>query len=95
MTRSLIPALTIATLLLCAPHDNQKVAQGQAASTRMQKRWLFFWRDMSDPKEVDRMIARFPAAKAEGYNGIAFSWNVPASKAAELRTGGQSGLALR
>ncbi len=26
----------------------------------MHKRWLFIWRDMSDSKEVDRMIARFP-----------------------------------
>jgi hypothetical protein len=51
----------------------------------MQKRWLFVWRDMSDPKEVDRMIARFPRAKAAGYNGVAFSYKIPAGKAAELR----------
>lgn len=51
----------------------------------MQKRWLFVWRDMSDPKEVDRVIARFPRAKASGYNGVAFSYNVPAAKAPELR----------
>ena len=48
----------------------------------MQKRWLFVWRDMSDPKEVDRMIARFPRAQAAGYNGVAFSYNIPAEKAA-------------
>lgn len=51
----------------------------------MQKRWLFIWRNMSDPAEVDRMIARFPRAQADGYNGVAFSYNVPAAKAAELR----------
>jgi hypothetical protein len=51
----------------------------------MQKRWLFVWRDMHNPKEVDRMIARFPRAKAAGYNGIAFSHNVPKEKAAELK----------
>jgi len=51
----------------------------------MQKRWLFVWRDMSDPKEVDRMIARFPRAKADGFNGVAFSYNVPEAKAPELR----------
>ncbi|HLK58081.1 MAG TPA: carbohydrate binding domain-containing protein [Chthonomonadaceae bacterium] len=51
----------------------------------MQKRWLFIWRDLSDPKEVDRMIARFPRAQTDGYNGVAFSYNIPASKAAELK----------
>jgi hypothetical protein len=51
----------------------------------LQKRWLFVWRDMSDPKEVDRMIARFPRAQADGYNGVAFSYNIPAAKAAALK----------
>jgi hypothetical protein len=32
----------------------------------LQKRWLFVWRDMSDPKEVDRMIARSPALRRMG-----------------------------
>ncbi len=52
---------------------------------KMQKRWLFVWRDMSDPKEVDRMIARFPLAHTAGYNGVAFSSNIPAAKATELK----------
>jgi hypothetical protein len=52
---------------------------------RLQKRWFFVWRDMSDAKEVDRMIARFPQAKAAGYNGVAFASNIPKAKAAELR----------
>jgi hypothetical protein len=51
----------------------------------MKKRWLFVWRDMSDPKEVDRMIARFPRAHQDGYNGVAFAYNVPKEKAAELK----------
>jgi hypothetical protein len=51
----------------------------------LQKRWLFVWRDMSDPKEVDRVIARFPRAKADGYNGVVFSYNIPPEKAAALR----------
>ncbi|MCX6380517.1 MAG: carbohydrate binding domain-containing protein [Armatimonadetes bacterium] len=54
-------------------------------ASAMKKRWLFVWRDMSDPKEVDKMIARFPRAKASGYNGVAFSYNIPAAKAPELR----------
>ncbi len=67
----------------------------QPAGARMQKRWLFVWRDMSDAKEVDRMIARFPRAKADGYNGVAFSFNVPAAKAPELRQAArQNGLDL-
>src|SRR5438874_13121957 len=65
------------------------------ASAGMKKRWLFVWRDMSDPKEVDRMIARFPRAKQDGYNGVAFSYNVPEAKAAELRQAAkQNGLDL-
>jgi hypothetical protein len=55
------------------------------AQPRLQKRLLFVWRDMSDPKEVDRMIARFPRAQAAGYNGVAFSYNIPRGKAGALR----------
>ena len=51
----------------------------------LQKRWLFVWRDMSDPREVDRMVARFAQARSAGYNGVAFSHNIPREKAAELR----------
>jgi Carbohydrate binding domain len=60
-----------------------------AASSGLQKRWLFVWRNMSDPKEVDRMIARFPRAQADGYNGVAFSYNIPEEKAAELKQAAQ------
>src|SRR6516165_2581866 len=56
-----------------------------ATTVTLQKRWLFVWRDMSDPKEVDRMIARFPRAQADGYNGVAFAANIPSGKAAELK----------
>jgi len=61
----------------------------------MQKRWLFVWRDMSRPEEVDRMIARFPRAKAAGYNGVVFSCDIPEAKAAELKEAArQNGLDL-
>ena len=53
------------------------------------KHWLFIWRDMSDAKEVDRMIARFPRAQAAGYNGVAFSYNIPPAKAPELKQAAQ------
>lgn len=58
--------------------------QPEHAASRMQKRWLFIWRNMHDPKEVERMIARFPQAKAAGYNGVVFSYNIAPAKAAEL-----------
>jgi hypothetical protein len=53
--------------------------------TGMQKRWLFFWRDMGNPKVVDETIAMFPRAKADGYNGVVFTCNFAAEKAAELK----------
>ncbi len=61
-----------------------------ATATALPKRWLFVWRDMSDAQEVDRMIARFPGARAAGYNGVAFSYNIPAAKAAALTEAAQA-----
>lgn len=69
----------------CAAPAPTPAKPAQPAQNRMQKRWLFVWRDMNDPKEVDRMIARFPRAQAAGYNGVAFSYNIPAAKAPALR----------
>lgn len=61
------------------------LSRAQPAPTRrLEKRWLFVWRNMADPKEVDRMIARFPQAQAAGYNGLAFSYNIPPAKGPEL-----------
>jgi len=76
-------ALLAGTLLFgaawAAPKPSSRSPSG------LEKRWLFVWRDMSDPREVDRMIARFPRARAAGYNGVAFSYNIPEGKAGELR----------
>src|SRR5689334_24592467 len=79
--------LLVSALLFHAAWAEQNPALRSAPRERsgMQKRWLFVWRDMSDPKEVDRMIARFPRAKADGYNGVAFSYNIPPNKAPEIR----------
>src|ERR1041385_7868298 len=80
-------ALLVCALFLgvacTAPNSDARPTAG--AEPAMKKRWLFIWRDMSDPKEVDRMIARFPRAQADGYNGVAFSYNIPAAKGPELR----------
>ena len=81
--------LWLVSMLFCvaagaAPRPNP-APHGAAVAPVMKKRWLFIWRDMSDAKEVDRMIARFPRAQADGYNGVAFSPNIPPAKAPELR----------
>jgi hypothetical protein len=55
-----------------APTPDASAAENAPVS-RFQKRWLFEWRDMSNPEEVERMVARFPRASAAGYNGVAFS----------------------
>lgn len=51
----------------------------------LQKRWLFVWGNMRDNREVDRVIARLPGAKAAGYNGVVLSPNIEPAKAIELR----------
>jgi hypothetical protein len=65
------------------------------SKSRMEKRWLFVWRDMSDPKEVDRMIARFPRAHAAGYNAVVFAANVAPERATALKAAAKAnGLGL-
>jgi hypothetical protein len=78
--RRLLPLLVFAVL-----------ATGSHAQPQpqMQHRWLFVWRNMSNPAEVDRTIALFPRAQAAGYNGVAFSANIPAEKAPALKQAAQ------
>lgn len=64
--------------------DPAATAPPAKTSSRLEKRWLFVWRNLRDAKEVDRMVARFPRAAADGYNGVVFSPNVPAAKASEI-----------
>lgn len=88
-----VALFTVALCTLPIPVGAQQTPRPESATGKsrplpksgMQKRWLFVWRNMSDPKEVDRLIARLPRAQADGYNGIVFSPNVPEGKAAELR----------
>jgi hypothetical protein len=61
------------------------IGTAHAADSRLEKRWFFVWRDMSDPNEVERMIARFPKAAQDGYNGVVFACNVLPGKAPKLR----------
>jgi hypothetical protein len=87
-----LPGLLAAALLVSVAwattirHSTFKLRSSDFGSpSRLQKRWLFVWRNMSDPREVDRVIARLPRAQADGYNGVALSHNVAPAKAAELR----------
>src|SRR5262245_51308008 len=60
------------------------IAHPEPQST-LQKRWLFVWRNLNDPGEVDRMLERFPRAAAAGYNGVVLQAGIPAAKAAEIK----------
>jgi hypothetical protein len=84
----LISGLFAIGLLLGAAPAVGGASSGGArqSAVRSQNRWLFFTSDLTDPKAVDTMIARFPAAQAAGYNGIVISFNVAPDKAAELRS---------
>jgi hypothetical protein len=82
------------TALTCrsAPNDT---TPPNSQSSKLEKRWLFIWSDLTDPKEVDGVIGRFPAAKESGYNGVVFSPNVVASKTAVFKEAAeQNGLDL-
>jgi len=76
----------LSTLLIAVFVSAALAGDVAAEASRMEKRWLFVWRTMSRPNEVDRMMARFPAAEAAGYNGVAFSHRIPDEKAVELKT---------
>lgn len=76
--------------MLVSTATSQTPDNGVHAPSRVEKRWLFFAQDMSDAKEVDAMLARFPNAKANGYNGVVFGYNVGESKAAAVREAAQS-----
>jgi len=65
------------------PRAAQAVVRPSASRT--QHRWLFFTSDLADPKQVDQMIARFPAAQAAGYNGVVCSADVAKEKVAEFK----------
>ncbi len=65
------------------------ICAANAAAPRLEKRWLFIWRDLGDPNEVERMIARFPQAASASYNGVAFSYNIAPEKAAKLQQAAQ------
>lgn len=79
MTRTRLFVLLAALFIITAAH----------AQPTMQKRWLFVFRDMSNPANVDRMIAQFPQAQADGYNGVVFAPNIPADKAPAVREAAQ------
>jgi len=60
-------------------------ADAAETTTGMQKRWLFIFKDLTDPKQVNNTIALLPRAKTDGYNAIVINSNVMQAKAADLR----------
>src|ERR1041384_6787210 len=78
--KAIISLFAVLATILSVPCPSNAASNPLA----LHKRWLFVWRNMSDPKEVDRMIARFPGAAAAGYNGVAFSHDIAPEKAATL-----------
>ena len=91
-------ALSCVVLLCAAAPAAPPAAKAPARpiqTSAMQKRWLFVWRDMSDPAQVDRTIALFPRAQADGYNAVVFSSNVAPTRAAAFKSAAQQyGLGL-
>jgi len=90
----LLPVLLAAAL--CGGVQAVPPAKGHApAPARLQKRWLFYWRTMNDPQVVDRVIADFPRAQADGYNAVVFGFDVAPSRAAAFKQAArQHGLGL-
>jgi hypothetical protein len=78
-------ALAVLAVLAALAAGPACLADQGLGKPAMQRRWLFVWRDINDPKEVDRVIARLPAAHRAGYNGVALSANVAPDRAAALR----------
>src|SRR5579859_5729303 len=78
--KALLLPILLASSLLHLP-----LSVNNQSSARNKCRWLFFTTDLTNPKSVDAMIARFPAAQAAGYNAIVCSANVAQEKATDLR----------
>ncbi len=87
VSKLLVVACAAGVLVCPSASPKPKVAAAvvQKSISRTQNRWLFFTSDMTDPKQIDQVIARFPAAQTAGYNGVVFSADVAKEKAAELK----------
>jgi len=55
------------------------------AQQNLKYRWVFVWRQLSRPEEVDKLIADLPRAAAAGYNGLVLRWNVAPEKKEALK----------
>ncbi len=87
-----ITRFCVLLLLCCIPFGAlcQEKDASRGSSADLKKRWLFVWGNLADPREVDRMLERFPRAAAAGYNGIVFPANIPAEKATTIRQAAES-----
>ena len=48
-------------------------------------RWLFVWRSLEDPEQVEAFLADMPRAAKAGYNGLVLKWNVPKERRSEVK----------
>src|SRR5437868_2683635 len=60
----LLPEIGIRFSWAAGRQTPSKASTVRRSPSRTQKRWLFIFKDLSNPAEVDRMIARFPAAQS-------------------------------
>ena len=89
MSRMSVRSLARAALVFVVALTFSRAGFAANSLHTLQKRWLFEWCDMNDPKQIDKIIAQFPQAAAAGYNGVAFSHNVAPAKANEFRAAAQ------
>jgi hypothetical protein len=60
-------------------------SSGWADNAQLKYRWLFIFRDLTKPEEVDRTIALLPGAAADGYTGLVLSWHIAPQKVEQLK----------
>jgi hypothetical protein len=60
-------------------------SSGWADNAQLKYRWLFIFRDLTKPEEVDRTIALLPGAAADGYTGLVLSWHIASQKVEQLK----------
>jgi hypothetical protein len=60
-------------------------SSGWCDSSQLKYRWLFVWRDLTQPEQVDQTIAQIPRAAADGYNGFVLNWHIAPGKVEHLK----------
>ncbi len=61
------------------------LGRADAAQQKLTHRWLFVSEDLSEPQQVDRVIALFPRAQAAGYNACVIPYDVAPGRVEALK----------